>query len=119
MKKLSLILGGLVGSIILAFGNEPVKNGDSGQVILENEKVMVVQYISMPGEGTCGTGMHEHEAHLTIILTGGAVSVIHEGGEAHVFDLEAGTTLWSEAEKHEVINSGEDVLKVLLVYLKE
>ncbi|MBN2882598.1 MAG: hypothetical protein JXN10_03650 [Clostridia bacterium] len=119
MKKLSLILGCLVGSIIFAFGNEPAKNGDPGQVILENEKLRVVQYSSMPGEGTCGSGMHEHEAHLTIILTSGVVRVTHEGGDAHVFDLEAGTTLWAEAEKHEAINSGDGILKVLLVYLKE
>jgi hypothetical protein len=119
MKKLSLILGCLAGSIIFVFGDEPAKNGDSGQVVLENEKLRVVQYISMPGEGTCGQGIHEHEAHLTIILTDGSVRITHAEGDTHVFDLEAGTTLWSEAEKHEAINGGDDALKVLLVYLKE
>ncbi len=48
----------------------PTVDPRSYRVVLENDRVRVLEYKSRPGLGVCGQGMHYHPAHLTVSLTG-------------------------------------------------
>ena len=91
---------------------------DTIKVVLENDKVKVTEYSSTPGKDICGKGKHMHPPHLTIFLTDAKARLTMADGKTKDFDLKAGTTLWSEAETHMVINNGNKPAKVYLVEVK-
>ena len=41
----------------------------SYRVVLENDRVRVLEFNAKPGMGVCGVGMHSHPAHLTVLLS--------------------------------------------------
>lgn len=88
---------------------------DTVKTILENDKLKVVEYASMPGKDACGRGMHSHVPHLTIFLTDASIRLTTPGGKIQDFDLEAGFTLWSEADTHMAINNGNKPVKIYLI----
>jgi hypothetical protein len=90
----------------------------SYKVVLENEKVRVLEFNSRPGLGVCGQGMHSHPAHLTVALSPAKVRVKLPDGKSFVGENRTGDVFWSEAETHETENiTGKDV-RALLVELK-
>ena len=91
---------------------------DTIKVILQNEKLIVTEYSSTPGKDICGKGKHSHNAHLTILLTDAKPTLITPEGKTQDFDMKAGTTFWSEAETHMVINGGAKPAKVYIVEVK-
>ena len=92
---------------------------DTIRVILENEKLIVTEYLSTPGQDICGKGKHSHNPHLSIILTDARATLLSPNGKKQDFDFKAGTTFWSEAETHMVINGGAKPAKVYIVEVKE
>jgi beta-alanine degradation protein BauB len=91
----------------------------SYRVVLENEHVRVVEYSSRPGMGVCGTGMHSHPAHLSVLLSDARVRETTADGR--VTDAGAaplGTVFWSEAVTHVTENVGGSDVRCLLVELK-
>ncbi len=98
-------------------GNLPIT--DTIKVILDNHKVRVTEYSSTPGKDICGKGKHSHIPHLSILLTDAKVTVTTEDGKSSEVDVKAGTTFWSEAETHIVINSGRFPAKAYIVELKQ
>ena len=91
---------------------------DTIQVILENSRLKVTEYVSTPGKDVCGIGRHSHNPHLTILLTDALANLIMEDGKSELFYLKAGTTFWSEAETYTVINNGDKPTKVYLIETK-
>jgi hypothetical protein len=91
---------------------------DTIQVILENDKVKVTEYVSTPRKDVCGKGKHTHPPHLSIFLTDAKARLIMDDGKTQDFDLKAGTAFWSDAETHMVINNGNKPAKVYLVEVK-
>jgi hypothetical protein len=90
----------------------------SYRVVLENERVRVLEFNSRPGLGVCGQGMHSHPAHLTVALSPAKVRVKLPDGKAFVGENKTGDVFWSEAETHETENiTGKDV-RALLIELK-
>ncbi len=88
------------------------------KVTFENDKVRVLEFNSRPGMGVCGSGMHSHPAHLTVLLTPGKARVTNSDGKTFVGENQIGDVFWSEAETHEVENiSGKD-MRALLIELK-
>jgi hypothetical protein len=88
------------------------------KVALENDRLRVLEFNSRPGMGVCGTGMHSHPAHLTVVLANSRVRVRLPDGKTFVGENKAGDVFWSGAETHEVENiSGKDS-RALLVELK-
>src|SRR5271170_6104404 len=83
----------------------------SYRVVFENEKLRVLEYNSRPGMGVCGSGMHSHPAHLTVLLSGGSVRIRTPNGKIVVQDnIPLGQVFWSEAETHDVENvSGNNI----------
>jgi hypothetical protein len=88
------------------------------RVAYENDRLRVLEFNSRPGMGVCGTGMHSHPAHLTVVLSHAKVRVKLPDGKTFLGENKLGDVFWSEAETHEVENiTGKDS-RALLVELK-
>src|ERR1700744_5055048 len=90
----------------------------SPKVVVDNSKMTVTQFYSMPGKDVCGKGKHSHPAHLTVLLTDATVTITTADGKTITQKAPAGTSFWSEAETHEVINSGKYPIKALIIVPK-
>jgi beta-alanine degradation protein BauB len=91
----------------------------SYRVAFENDKLRVLDYRSRPGMGVCGTGVHSHPAHLTVVMTPGKVRAKLPDGKVVVEENKEPIVFWSEAETHEVENiSGRD-MRAFLIELKK
>jgi beta-alanine degradation protein BauB len=88
----------------------------SYRVAFENDKLRVLEYNSRPGMGVCGSGMHSHPAHLTVLLSSGSVRIKTPDGKVMVQNnIPLGQVFWSEAETHDVENiSGSNVRSLIL-----
>ena len=72
----------------------------SFRVVLENDRVRVLEYKSRPGFGVCGEGMHFHPDHVTVSLTGAKLKVATPGGKPIFEDVPAGAVFFAPAETH-------------------
>ncbi|WIT10735.1 hypothetical protein PFX98_17695 [Paucibacter sediminis] len=88
------------------------------RVAFENEHLRVLEFNSRPGMGVCGSGMHSHPAHLTVLLSPAKVRVKLPSGQTMVGENKLGDVFWSEAETHEVENISGRNMRALLVELK-
>lgn len=119
MKSLRLIFILIAGFISLSATAQVKKiKTNTEKIILENDKVKVTSFESMPGGEVCGKGMHTHPAHLTVVLTDAEVKRKMPDGKIVIQKLTAGTTFWSEAGTHDVHNIGKKNMKVQLIDLK-
>ena len=53
-----------------------------------------------------------------MLLTAATVTVTDAHGKVKTQDAPAGTSFWSEAETHEVVNSGKLPIKILIIETK-
>jgi hypothetical protein len=88
------------------------------RVALDNDKVRVLEFNSRPGMGVCGSGVHSHPPHLTIVLSPAKARVKLPEGKTLVAEFKPGDVFWSEAETHEVENITGKNVRALLVELK-
>jgi quercetin dioxygenase-like cupin family protein len=89
------------------------------RVVLENDRVRVLEYNGRPGMGVCGDGMHSHPPHLAVLLSAGKVRMTMPDGKVEVHsDIPVGAVFWGNAEKHEVENIGGSNIRMLLIELK-
>jgi len=72
----------------------------SHRVVLENERVRVLEFKSRLGFGVCGEGMHYHPDHVTVSLTGAKLKVATPGGKPQFKDIPPGTVFYAPAETH-------------------
>lgn len=107
----------LSGSVLMGQSQNPEASTD--KVILDNDRMKVIEHSSVPQGSVCGEGMHYHEPHLTVVLTDAKVIITSEGGETQEVEVESGTSLWFDSETHSVINMGENPTKMLLIYPKQ
>lgn len=92
-----------------------VTAGKQAKVVLDNDKVRVVQLEIAPGGET---GMHSHGDHLVIYLTGGDATQTLADGTTKSAHAEDGQVMWSDPVTHETVNTGKNAVKVLVVELK-
>ena len=118
MKYLLFVCALFLGSMLSA---QNVNYDQSSEnVIIDNDKMKVVEYVSLPQSDVCGEGMHHHEPHLTVVVSDAKVKLTPENGESQEVEVKSGTSLWfGNAENHSVTNIGDKPTKMLLVYLKE
>ena len=118
MKYLLFVCVLFLGSILPAQNVNYDKSSE--KVIIDNEKMKVVEYVSLPQGDVCGAGIHHHEPHLTVVVSDAKVKITPENGESQEVEVKSGTSLWFGAsETHSVTNIGDKPTKMLLVYLKE
>lgn len=114
MKAIFVILFMVLSGVV--FGQQ---KQSPGKIIVDNRNVTVTEFESQPGKDVCGLGTHAHPAHLTVLLTEATVTVTLANGKTATQKLPAGTTFWSEAETHTVINSGKAVAKAQIIEYKK
>jgi hypothetical protein len=90
----------------------------SQHIVLDNEKMKVTEYTSIPGGDVCGEGRHSHPPHLNVLLTDAKVKVMLPDGKTLLQNVPAGTTFWSEAETHTVVNTGNTPIKAYIIESK-
>jgi hypothetical protein len=100
------------------FAQSGAATADAEKVILDNSKMKVTEYTSVPAGNVCGKGTHSHGPHLTVILADAEVEVMLPDGKKVTQKAPAGTTFWSEAETHAVRNIGKTPLKVEIIETK-
>jgi hypothetical protein len=115
-------LGGLAAQLgaARAIAQDPAKvMPRSFRVVLENDKVRVLEFTSRPGMGICGEGMHSHPARLNVVMNGWKSLVSRPGGApARENERQDGEVFWRDAETHKVENVGKSNSRVLMVELK-
>ena len=87
-------------------------------IIIDNDKMKVVEFVSMPQGDVCGDGMHHHEPHLTVVLSDAMVRITSDNGESQTVEVPLGTSMWFESETHSVVNTGDSPTRMILVFLK-
>jgi quercetin dioxygenase-like cupin family protein len=87
------------------------------KVLLENDRVRVVEYVLEPG---VPMGMHDHPRdRVEITLTPGRVRVTQEDGSTQETDEKEGTVFAkANARRHDVVNIGTTPLRAIHVELK-
>ncbi len=88
------------------------------RVVLENDKVRVLEFVGRPGMGICGEGMHSHPERLSIVMNGYQARATRPGAPDRVQERKDGDVYWREAETHKVENIGKTNSRVLMVELK-
>lgn len=89
----------------------------SYRVVLENERVRVLEYKSRPGLGVCGQGMHYHPAHVTVSLTGAKLKKV-EDGKVSFPDVPPGYVFFADAQTHSAEVVGGSGTRTYIVELK-
>ncbi|THD62873.1 hypothetical protein [Phenylobacterium sp.] len=89
----------------------------SYRVALDNDSVRVLEFTGRPGMSVCGSGLHSHPAHLTVVLTAAKVKVT-QNGKTFIAENKPGDVFWSEAVTHETENVGGAPVRSLIVELK-
>ncbi len=87
------------------------------RVVIDNNKVRVLEFRSQPGKGICGIGLHSHPAHLTVLLTPAKVRETINGKTREI-ESKAGDTFWSPAVTHIVENYGGQQVRSLIIEVK-
>ena len=87
------------------------------RVALDNDQMRVLEFVSRPGMGVCGSGVHSHPAHLTVALSECRVRV-KENGKEFIGENKLGDVFWSPPVTHETENIGGRDVRALIVELK-
>ncbi|HEY1460258.1 MAG TPA: cytoplasmic protein [Casimicrobiaceae bacterium] len=90
----------------------------SYRVVVDNERVRVLEYNSRPGLGVCGQGMHSHPDHVTISLTGAKLKVKTPDGKTTLVDVPPGAVFYAPAEVHSAEIIGGSGTRTYIVELK-
>ena len=85
------------------------------KVLFENEQVRLLDVRMKPGDKS---DQHSHPNYLLYALTGGKVKLTDASGQSAEVDIQAGDTMWREAEEHSAHNVGTTELQALNVELK-
>jgi hypothetical protein len=123
-SRRKLVLAGL-GSLVVHLGSSDASAQDPARVmprayrvVLENDRLRVLEFTARPGMGICGDGMHSHPAHLTVVLADWEGRVSTPDTPARHRSKKVGDVFWSEAETHKVENTGRTTARVLIIELK-
>lgn len=102
-----------------ALAQDPVAaDPRSFRVVLENERVRVLEFRSGPGLGVCGQGVHSHPERVTVTLTEAKVRITNAEGRTVVRELPAGQVFYAPAETHSVENVGGSGTRIYIIELK-
>jgi hypothetical protein len=115
---LGTLLAGLADHAVAQAQDAAKVQPSSYRVVLENDRVRVLEYNGRPGMGVCGTGVHSHPAHLTVRLTPAKVKVTQNGRTVEI-ENKLGDVFWSEAQTHETENIGGANVRSLIIELKD
>jgi len=92
-----------------------VTDSDKYKVVLENDRVRVLEYRDSPGERT---SPHHHSDFVLCALSAFRRKFVLSDGREVVRDVRPGEVAWSKAQAHIGENAGSTDTHVLIVELK-
>jgi len=95
--------------------NSTMNSNDHMKVLLDNEKVQVMQVEIAPGTVI---PMHQDPENVGYVLSGGKMEVTKEGKEPMVMDLNEGEAMYMPAESHMLKNVGTTTVKLVVTTMK-
>ena len=96
--------------------DDPVTtNPELYRVVMENERVRVLEYHDRPGDRTT---LHGHPDSVMITMSAFRRRLVHGERSAEV-ELEAGTVRWLDAQEHLGENIGDTESRSFFIELKE
>ncbi|HYX21376.1 MAG TPA: cytoplasmic protein [Thermoanaerobaculia bacterium] len=95
--------------------NPVVTDGDKYKVVLENDRVRVLEYRDSPGQRT---SPHYHPDYVLCALSAFRRKFVLPGGQEIVRDVSAGQVAWGKAQSHIGENIGSTGTHVLVIELK-
>jgi hypothetical protein len=113
-------------ALLAAFGvtgkplaqDAPTADPRAYRVVLENDRVRVLEYKSGPGLGVCGQGMHYHPAHVTVSLTGAKLKTTTPDGKVIFREVPPGHVFFADAETHSAEIIGGAGTRTYIIELK-
>ncbi len=102
----------------VALAQSDGNKNENGKILVNNDKVKVVEFVAAPKANVCGSGMHFHKPHLTVALTDAKVLITTPDGKKQEAEIPANAALWFDAGTHAAVNTGDADTRLLLVYLK-
>jgi len=90
----------------------------SYRVVVENDRVRVLEFKSRPGMGVCGQGMHSHPDHVTVSLTGAKLRVTTPDGKATFEDVPPGAVFFEPAVIHSAEIIGGSGTRTYIIELR-
>ncbi len=107
----------LLAFITIALAQDPaITDHDKYSVILENERVRVLDYKDKPGDKT---NMHWHPDFVLYALSDFRRTLHFPDGKAKTREFKKGDVIWMQAQSHIGENVGKTDTHVLIVELKE
>jgi quercetin dioxygenase-like cupin family protein len=88
---------------------------DVYRVLLENDRVRVLEVTGVPGTVS---PMHGHPDSVMHAVQAADIVVTEAGGETKRFEVPAGATFWTPATEHSVENIGSETVRFIRVELK-
>jgi quercetin dioxygenase-like cupin family protein len=114
----ALIVGGLLLSgAVPVWADDAVKTDpDKYKVVLENERVRVLEYRDKPGQKT---KMHTHPDFVLQAIVPFKRKLTLSNGKTMTREFKAGEIVWMNSQSHIGENIGETDTHVLITELKE
>jgi beta-alanine degradation protein BauB len=118
-RRQMVALFGVLGVPLEALAQDAARVNPHGfTVLLDNDRVRVLEYKSRPGAGVCGQGVHSHPPHVNIVLTPIKARVTLPDGKAIEVENKPGDVFWEGAVTHTVENIGRTGARAYMVELK-
>ena len=89
--------------------------GKNAKVVLDNDKVRVIELQMAPGQST---GMHSHGDNLVVFLSGGSAEQMEDGTKKSMA-RKPGEVLWSGPVVHDTKNTGKSQVRTLVIEFKD
>ena len=107
----------ILGLAAAALGETQQAGLPRGKVLLENDRVLVVEGTLAPGEAT---GMHKHPLPAVVIcIEGGTLKETFPDGTTRTYERKTGDMAWRQKDfQHDEINVGQTRERVIAVQLK-
>jgi beta-alanine degradation protein BauB len=117
MISKSLLLGFILMLSAGLYAQDPTKvaSKEYKKVILENEKVRVIEVEFAPG---AVAALHSHPAHVVYVISGGKMEMTEKGKSPMVKELKTGEATYNPPITHSVKNVGNTTVKLILTELK-
>ncbi|WP_428669228.1 hypothetical protein [Reyranella sp.] len=99
-----------------AYAQNPIEtDGDKYRIILENDRVRVLEYSDLPGQKT---QQHQHPAFVMYTLSPFKRTITLPDGKVLTREFKAGDVMWSEEQTHIGTNVGETPTHVIIFEIK-
>ena len=122
MKTINIISKSLFVGLFLIlnvglYAQDPLQAASNvyKKVILDNEKVRVLQVEFAPGDVS---SWHQHPNHVIYVLGGGKIEITDKGKEAKTMDLNEGDAMYMPAVTHTAKNVGTTTIKLIVTEMK-